>query len=78
MSREKKLYHEITGLKYYTNWTSTLEDIFKEQMKKGRPKVYFYSQIKTMQLYSEGKPVEWMDLKIEYENHEDKMNYEIE
>ena len=72
------MYHDITGLKFYGTWTRTLEDIFIEQMRKGKPRAYFFTQIKSVQLFNEGKAVEWMDLRVEYENHQSKLNYEIE
>ena len=47
-------------------------------MKKKQPKVYFLTQVKNIQLYHQGSLVDWMDLRIEYENHDNQVSYEIE
>ena len=54
-----------------------MEEIFEEEKKGGKARVYFYTQIRKVELYYESKKVEWMDLKIEYENHDKKVDYEI-
>lgn len=77
LQREKALYHEINGLRYYRKWCETMQSIFQEEKKAGKPKVYFYTQIKQVELYYESKKVEWMDLKIEYEDHDRKVSYDI-
>ena len=54
-----------------------MESIYEEERKAGKPRIYFYTQIKSVQIYYQSNKVQWMDLKIEYENHERKVNYEI-
>lgn len=55
----------------------TLRAIFDEERKAGKPRVYFYSQIKEVELYHETQKVDWMDLRVEYENHDRKVTYQI-
>lgn len=64
MGREKQLYHEINGLKYYKNWVETLEEIYHAEMHNVSPRVYFYTQIRSIELYKDAKLVEWMDIVV--------------
>lgn len=56
----------------------SLEEIYNNEVSISKPRVYFYTQVRSIELYNNAKLVEWMDLLVEYENHDTKSNYQIE
>lgn len=77
LDRERKLYNEINGLKYYENWVRTLDEIYSTSTRNTKPRVYFYTQIRHINLYKGAENIEWLDLVVEYENHSNQISYQI-
>jgi hypothetical protein len=55
LAHERRLYREINSLRYYQNWCDTLEMVFERETDRKntqqQPRAYFYTQIRTIELY---------------------------